>query len=299
MDRMKGISIIIPTYNREQFIEEAIRSVLDQEYDGHLEIIISDDGSSDRTIEIAESFGDRVTILRKPANCLTQGVSSTRNRGISASTQPYICFLDSDDFFLPGHLKKISSALESKQNLGFAFCRILESNEEKDPKLFKPWTRAKISNKDIRNPAVSRNKVVCTNIFIFQRYVFDTVGVFNENYTNGEDGDMWMRISEKYRGVFANYYGAVRRSKHKLNQLADNSKRTILKCHSEVYENASKRYYQLGIKDFYRIFILRIIVLKYRICYFKLFFYIYRFYINYKNTQNTKSNDWHELSHFL
>ena len=264
MDRMKGISIIIPTYNREQFIEEAIRSVLDQEYDGHLEIIISDDGSSDRTIEIAESFGDRVTILRKPANCLTQGVSSTRNRGISASTQPYICFLDSDDFFLPGHLKKISFALESKHNLGFAFCRILEIKEEKHSRLFKPWTRAQITNKDVINPAVSGNNVVCSNVFIFQRYVFDTVGMFNEMLKNGEDSDMWMRISEQYKGTFADYFGVVRR-KHEFYQLTSKPKRTIHKYYLKVYKDAIKRYYQLDLKDSYRIYRLRILVLKYRL----------------------------------
>ncbi|HEY5587817.1 MAG TPA: glycosyltransferase family A protein [Candidatus Paceibacterota bacterium] len=295
---MKGISIIIPTYNREQFIEEAIQSVLDQEYEGRLEIIVSDDGSSDRTLEIAESFNNRVTVLRKPANCLTQGASSTRNRGIRASSEPYICFLDSDDFFLPGHLKKISLALESEQNLGFAFCRTLEIKEEKDTRLFKAWTRVHITKNDILYPVISKNNIVCTNVFIFQKYVFDKVGVFNETYMNGEDGDMWMRISEQYKGTFVDYFGAVRR-KHEFNQISDTRNRAVLKCHSEIYKNACKRYYQSGIKDFYRIFRLRILVFKYRIYYFTLFFYIYRYYINYKNTQNTKSNDWHVLSHFL
>jgi glycosyltransferase involved in cell wall biosynthesis len=295
---MKGISIIIPTYNREQFIAEAIQSVLDQEYDGHLEIIISDDDSSDRTIEIAESFGDRVTILRKPANCLTQGASSTRNRGILASSQPYICFLDSDDFFLPGHLKKISLALESKQNLGFAFCRILEIKEEKDSRLYKAWTKAHITKKDIIYPVISRNNVVCTNVFIFQRYVFDTVGVFNETYKNGEDGDMWMRISEQYKGTFANYFGAVRR-KHEFNQLTSKTKRAIFKCYSEVYKDAIKRYYQLDSSDFYRIYRLRILALQYRLSHMNLFYYIYQLHVNYKITPNKKLDDWHDLSYFL
>lgn len=87
---MIGISIIIPTYNREQFIREAIKSVIDQDYDGIIEIIISDDGSSDTTIKIAETFGAKVKVIRKPENCQSQGASGARNRGINASTQPYI-----------------------------------------------------------------------------------------------------------------------------------------------------------------------------------------------------------------
>ena len=296
MDRMKGISIIIPAYNREQFIAEAIGSVINQEYDGHLEIIIADDGSSDRTIEIAESFGDKVTVLKKPANCFSQGVSSTRNRGINVSTQPYICFLDSDDFFLPGHLKKISLALESKNNLGFAFCRILEIKEEQDSRLFKAWTRSQITIKDILNPAVSGNNVVCTNVFIFQKYIFDTVDGFNENYKCAEDSDMWMRISEQYKGIFADYFGAVRR-KHTFNQVTtSHPKRIGNRYHLEVYEDAIKRYYRLNLRDFYRIYRLRILVLKYTLGKISLLDNIYRSFFN-KNTD--KKSDWHELSYFI
>ena len=77
-----GISVIIPVYNRELFIKEAIQSFLSQDYEGIIEVLISDDGSTDRSLIIAESFGEKVKILRKPKNCLTQGVSSTRNRGL-------------------------------------------------------------------------------------------------------------------------------------------------------------------------------------------------------------------------
>lgn len=294
----KGISIIIPTYNREKFIAEAIRSVIDQEYDGAIEILISDDGSSDSTLKIAESFGDKVTILRKPENCITQGVSSTRNRGIKASSQPYISFLDSDDFFLPGHLKKISSALESNQNIGFAFCRTLEIIEENNSRLFKAWTREHVTKRNVLHPVVSGNKVVCSNVFIFKRHVFDTVGMFNENIKNGEDSDMWMRVSEQYKGIFADYFGAVRR-KHQYYQLSTGyTKRTIFKYHLEIYTDAIKRYYQLNLKDFYRIYRLRILALKYRLGYMNFFYSLHRLYVNHK-TERTKKSDWHKLSHFI
>ena len=66
----QGISVIIPTYNRDQFIGEAIESALNQKYNGKLEIIISDDGSTDKTLEIAGSYGKSVAILRKEKTCL-------------------------------------------------------------------------------------------------------------------------------------------------------------------------------------------------------------------------------------
>jgi len=294
---MRGISIIIPTYNRENFIAEAIGSVLIQDYDGDIEIVISDDGSTDKTLEIAESFGERVVVLRKPVNCFTQGAASTRNRGIRASTKPNICFLDSDDYFLPGHLKKISSSLEGDKRFGFAFCRILEVKDNGDSRFFRAWTKDHLTRKNILYPVISANNIVCTNVFLFHRYVFDNVGLFNENYINGEDGDMWMRISEQYEGVFVDNFGAVRR-KHEFYQLTGISKRIIFRRYSGVFGDAIKRYYKLDLNDPYRIYRLRILALKYRLFSMKLLFNTSRLYSNFRISKVSNS-DWFELSYFI
>jgi glycosyltransferase involved in cell wall biosynthesis len=311
---MNGISVIIAAYNSQMFIAEAIQSVLDQDYDGHLEIIISDDGSSDKTLEISESFGDKVTILKRERDCLSQGASSTRNRGLMAATKPYICFLDSDDFLLPDHLNRIASVLENNPNLGFAFCRILEIKEEKGLKLYKPWTQQHISKNDVLNPMVSRNQVVCTNSFIFRKIVFDKVGGFNETYSNGEDSDMWMRISEKYRGAFVDHYGAVYRKQHGNNQLTKNPKEIINNCHLAIINNAIQRYYQLGLNDSNRIFELKHLILHGKYNNVKLFYVlkylclICRYPIPFskrivpiinKIIRTKKTNDWYELPHFI
>src|SRR5690242_8516469 len=109
MNTGRGITVIIPTYNSEKFLKEAITSVLQQEYNEQIEIIISDDGSCDNSLSIASSFGKKVKILRKPQDCSSQGAAGARNRGIAAASQPFICFLDSDDFYLKGHLKSLSN----------------------------------------------------------------------------------------------------------------------------------------------------------------------------------------------
>ncbi|MDE3185557.1 MAG: glycosyltransferase [Bacteroidota bacterium] len=261
-----GISVVIPTYNREKFIGEAIRSVLEQDYDGKIEIIISDDGSIDKTLEIAASFGNSVVILKKPKNCLNQGVAGTRNRGIKACTQEYISFLDSDDFYLPGNLKKLANKLISNNSLGFVFCRMLEVKDQNGENIFKPWTHKSIYKNDIRNPVVSRIKIVHTNSFLFRKTVFDEVGYFNESYPNGEDGDLWMRISEIYEGTFSDHYGAVYRSHHESGQLTKNSNTEIKKCFIKIYNDAISRYYKLELKDKLRLFQLKhwLLVYNYR-----------------------------------
>ena len=251
---LPGISVVIPTYNRELFLEESIRSVLDQEGKFHLEIIISDDGSTDKTMEIARSFGPKVKIVTKPEGSKKQGVAPTRNRGIEAATQPYICFLDSDDFYLPGHLDKMVSALEASPGLGFAFCRILEIREENSKRLFRPWSHEHIFKNDIRNPVVSRSHIVHTNSFIFRRKVFEEVGCFNESYSNGEDGDQWMRISEKFKGAFLEHFGVAYRTHHGAGQLTKNPSLQIKSCSLSIFENAKRRYYDLRLGDPNRIF---------------------------------------------
>lgn len=310
---MKGISIIIPTYNRQKFIEEAIQSVFDQEYDGNLEVIISDDGSTDRTLEIAKSFGNRLTILIKGKDCLSQGVSSTRNRGLNAATQPYVCFLDSDDFFLPDHLNRLASVLESNSKLGFVFCRTLEVKEENGLRLFKRWTQQHISKNDILDPVCS-GKIVNTNCFLFRRIVFDKIGCFNEAYSTGEDRDMWMRISEKYRGAFVDHYGAVYRRQHGDSQLTNNPNGKPKKDILAIYANAIDRYYQMGLDDRNLIFKLKHLLLYneygnvkflyaskylYLICKYPIPFIKKFLSFFYRMIQEKKSNHWDVLSYFI
>lgn len=261
----KGISVIIPAFNRQELIGECIESVLSQSFKGSLELIISDDGSTDKTLEIAKRYGDKIKIIHKPVDCKSQGVASTRNRGIMASTKQFICFLDSDDFFLPGHLNRISAVLEKDLGLGFAFCRCLETKRKGNIQLFRPWTREYVLKNDVKNPCASRSRIVHTNTFLFKKAVFEKVGLFNESYSNGEDGDLWMRISEQFKGKFLNYHGVVYRL-HEGGQLTKNYRETLRSNYYLIFEQAKKRYYQLNLKDQRRIFKIKyhLLDMKYR-----------------------------------
>ena len=258
---MMGVSVIIPVYNREKYVGEAIRSVLCQNYGGTLEVIVSDDGSTDRSLEIAASFGDQIRIIKKPKRCSLQGVSGARNRGIAAATQPYISFLDSDDFYLPDHLNRMAEILENCPNLGFAFSRMLQMKEQNGKRIFAPWTRSHISKKDIQHPVVSGHNIVSTNTFLFRREVFEKAGLFNETYSNGEDGDLWMRISELFEGNFVDHYGAVYRIGHGVGQLTDSkNEKSIRDCALKIFSSALTRFSNLPKKDRYRLFRLRLIL---------------------------------------
>ena len=91
--------MIIPTYNRSQMVQEAIDSVLEQDFTDY-ELIVVDDGSNDNTPEILAGYGQRIKVLHQS----NKGVSAARNFGIAAASGQLIALLDSDDLWLPRKL---------------------------------------------------------------------------------------------------------------------------------------------------------------------------------------------------
>jgi glycosyltransferase involved in cell wall biosynthesis len=110
MNGNKDVSVIIPTYNRCKFVQEAIDSVLAQTYT-NFELIVVDDGSTDGTGEVIQSKyqGKLIYIWQK-----NQGRSKARNLGISISTGKYLAFLDSDDKWHPEKLMNQVKSLEER-----------------------------------------------------------------------------------------------------------------------------------------------------------------------------------------
>ncbi len=111
------VSLVIPLYNNERHIEETLQSVVDQNYES-LEVIVIDDGSSDRSPELAKGFADRFTkfTYRRQEN---QGVSAARNHGLAIASGQYIAFLDADDLLLAESIRRRVAFLDSE---GFRVC---------------------------------------------------------------------------------------------------------------------------------------------------------------------------------
>ncbi|HOT22718.1 MAG TPA: glycosyltransferase family 2 protein [Sedimentibacter sp.] len=125
------ISIIMPAYNCEKYVEEAINSVLAQSY-RNWELIVIDDGSVDNTRNIITEYLQndfRISLLSNEKNI---GVSAARNRGIDFAKGKWIAFLDSDDMWTPYKLEKQIEAVE-ENNAEFIFTGSAYINEEGKP----------------------------------------------------------------------------------------------------------------------------------------------------------------------
>jgi glycosyltransferase involved in cell wall biosynthesis len=115
-DGVPFVSILINNYNYGRFLGDAIRSALAQSYLDR-EIIVADDGSTDNSLQVAQSFGDQVRLIAKQNG----GQASAFNAGFAASNGQIICLLDADDVFLPGKLQRIAEVFRQNPDIGWCF----------------------------------------------------------------------------------------------------------------------------------------------------------------------------------
>jgi glycosyltransferase involved in cell wall biosynthesis len=185
------VSVVIPAYNSAQYLGEAVQSIFDQTFDNY-EIIVVDDGSTDNTRELVESYGGRIRYVRQENG----GASKARNRGIAEARGTYIAFLDADDCWEPEKLEKQINILESNPNLGMVFTDAVGFDENG------PLPRMG------RKKSLLLDGDVACNIFMYSgvgtpsvmvpKKVFDKVGVFDEQLFLAEDDNMWIRIAAEY-----------------------------------------------------------------------------------------------------
>jgi glycosyltransferase involved in cell wall biosynthesis len=119
------VSILINNYNYADFVSAAVDSAVSQTY-APIEIIVVDDGSKDRSLEMLAGFGDRIRVLSKPNG----GQASAINAGFSVSQGEIICLLDADDLFVPEKVARVVQILTDNANLGWCFDTVYEFHSD-------------------------------------------------------------------------------------------------------------------------------------------------------------------------
>ena len=188
-----NISVVIPSYNRKDFLKRSIDSAINQTKKP-LEIIVVDDGSTDGTEAMIKSDYDFVKFIKQK----NKGVSAARNIGIKVSIGEWICFLDSDDEWKKDKLEKQINAMKS--NPGYKF---FHSNEIwiKNGLRINQKKKHKKYGGDIFDKCLDMCRISPSSVMI-DKTVFDEVGNFNENLVVCEDYELWLRICDKYRVFF-------------------------------------------------------------------------------------------------
>ncbi len=194
-----SVSVIMPVYHVEAYVAEAIRSVLDQTF-GDFELLIIDDGGTDRSVEICKCFDDPRLQLIHQAN---RGLAGARNTGIAAAKGRYIAFLDSDDRWLPEKLALHVIHLDNNPDIGVSFSpsRFIDLNGQ-------PMRLTQTPKLDGITPAeiFCRNPVGNGSAPVIRRAALDAVAFphplepericyFDESLRQSEDIEMWLRLA--------------------------------------------------------------------------------------------------------
>jgi glycosyltransferase involved in cell wall biosynthesis len=174
------VSVIIPVYNGEKYLAEALDSVAAQDYTP-LETIVVDDGSTDGTAQLAQARPEVRYIYQT-----NQGGGGARNTGLAAATGDFIAFLDADDVWLPGKLHAQVAYLLAHPEVGIVFTR-MESFLEPGA----TWPAGLNEAYYAQGPVA-----YLPSALLGRRRVFEQVGLFDASYRTDEDSDWFFRARD-------------------------------------------------------------------------------------------------------
>ena len=191
----QSVSVVLPTFNGERYIAEAIQSALAQTIPP-AEIVVVDDGSTDGTEAIVQSFGAEVRYIRQ-AN---KGVSGAYNTGIGAATGTHIALLEHDDMWLPEKNALQLAAFAQDEQIGMVFSpvELIENGAPSKRDHISPQYAAGVySFADF----FAQNRVLNCSSVMLKKAVIDNVGGFREDMRLAFDYDLWLRVAAKSRVV--------------------------------------------------------------------------------------------------
>ena len=217
------VSICIPTYNGEEFLSECLNSAISQTY-LNLEIIISDDNSQDKTLEIAESFISKTTIPIRIFHHQPSGIGDNWNNCVEHANGDYIKFLFQDDTLEPRCVEKMVFAAQQDHQIGMVFCKrsILTEPSDFNAEWMKNWVEhysslhtkwpnplkevnhgmsllKSLTYRDLHHNYIG--EPVCT---LIKKSVVEEIGGFDNQFKQLIDVEAWYRIISKGRVAFIN-----------------------------------------------------------------------------------------------
>jgi glycosyltransferase involved in cell wall biosynthesis len=192
---------VIPLFNKEKYIQKAIKSVLAQTYT-HFELIVVNDGSTDESVNIVQQFTDyNIRIINQP----NSGVSSARNKGVNKASYDYIVFLDADDWWDLNFLLNMKNLIDNFGDADiFASNYYWVKNDKKRKGQFNLEENYTGYLDYIRAYLFAYYMPLTSISTVIRKTVFLKLNGFKEHLKFGEDFDLWIRIALNYKIAFTN-----------------------------------------------------------------------------------------------
>jgi len=190
---LPAISIVTPSFNQRQYIEQTIESVLGQDYP-NLEYIVMDGGSTDGTVELLQSYGDRLTFVSEP----DRGQSHALNKGMARAAGDVLAFLNSDDFYEPGALRAVGELFARRPRSVWLAgrCRVVDSEGREIRRSITAYKNAWLRLGGYR--ALQVLNYVSQPATFWRRSLYEAVGEFDESLSYAMDYDYWLRAGRLF-----------------------------------------------------------------------------------------------------
>ena len=228
---MSQISVIMPTYNAEKYLKEAVDSILSQTF-ADFELLVIDDGSSDKTIDILNSFNDqRIRIIQGDK----KGIADALNKGIENSNGEYIARMDAGDGCFATRFEKQSILLDESPDIGMCCSNVDFINLSE----WSFWGKDIHSPRDFDSALLFFNPIIHPAV-MFRKDVFGKFGFrYNTDYKSSEDYELWCRLIGKVKIASTNENLLHYRihSSNTTNMFADKGKSTYLSVIKQNLKN--------------------------------------------------------------
>lgn len=193
-----SVSVVIPAYKQRDFISRALDSVVEQTYDGPIDIVVVDDGSPDDVADVAEAHPSEPTVIRQE----NTGVAGARNRGVRESSGEYVAFLDADDWWAPEKIEKQMDALLACGEPALAFTRYRRIKDDgeasAEPEHPSPSLEA-------RAKKLVYGNFIGNSTVLVHRECLERTGGYPETEIlgrGGQDYALWLRIGALFPLVY-------------------------------------------------------------------------------------------------
>ncbi len=184
MGKTPSFSVVVPCYNQARFLHTAVDSALDQSHPD-VQVIVVNDGSSDETLTVAQSYGERVRLVDQE----NRGLAAARNAGLRIATGEFVNFLDADDWLDPDFLRHQAEAIQSSSSSVFVGEWTLCNVEAK------PLTHGEfVVPGDAYRFLLGGNRMPCQSLTA-RRTAVEGIGLFDESLKAYEDWDLWLRLA--------------------------------------------------------------------------------------------------------
>lgn len=189
------VSIIVPTYNRPQMLNRALKSILNQTYKDFEVFVVNDGGENVENIVTSLNKEGKITYIRHGTN---RGLATSRNTGIKLARGKYISYLDDDDIFYPSHLETLVNFLELT-NYQVAYTDAYYAHQEKENGKYVTKDKTIRHSVNFDDDLILIGNFIPVICVIHERSCLDKVGYFDENLGSHEDWDLWIRMSREFR----------------------------------------------------------------------------------------------------